>query len=55
MCQAHFSRTVLIIIQNGDKEVAEETLREGFEDQAKMTELAVELRQKKQSHWGISE
>jgi hypothetical protein len=33
MCQVRFSRTVLIIIQDRDKEEVEVKLREGFEDQ----------------------
>ena len=49
MCQVHFSRAVMNNIPNKDKEVVAEKLRQGFEDQAKMAELAVELRQKRYS------
>ena len=49
MCQVHFSRAVLNNIPNKDKEEVAEKLRQGFEDEFKMTELAVELRQKRYS------
>lgn len=49
MCQVHFSRAVMNNIPNKDKEEVAEKLRLGFEDQAKMAELAVELRQKRYS------
>jgi transposase-like protein len=49
MCQVHFSRSVLNNIPNRDKEVVAEKLRQGFEDESKMAELAVELRQKRYS------
>lgn len=49
MCQVHFSRAVLNNIPNRDKEVVAEKLRQGFEDESKMAELAVELRQKRYS------
>ena len=49
MCQVHFSRAVLNNIPNKDKEVIAEKLRQGFEDQAKMAELAAELSQKRYS------
>ena len=49
MCQVHFSRAVLNNIPNRDKEVIAERLRQGFEDESKMAELAVELRQKRYS------
>jgi len=49
MCQVHFSRAVLNNIPNKDKEVVAEKLRQGFEDESKMAELAVELRQKRYS------
>jgi len=49
MCQVHFSRAVLNNIPNKDKEVIAERLRQGFEDESKMAELAVELRQKRYS------
>ena len=49
MCQVHFSRAVMNNIPNKDKEVVAEKLRQGFEDQSKMAELAVELRQKRYS------
>ncbi len=47
MCQVHFSRAVLNNIPNKDKEEVAEKLRHGFEDQAKMAELAAELIQKR--------
>jgi transposase-like protein len=47
MCQVHFSRAVLNNIPNKDKEEVAEKLRQGFEDQAKMAELAAELSLKK--------
>jgi putative transposase len=49
MCQVHFSRAVLNNIPNKDKEVVAEKLRQGFEDESKMVELSVELRQKRYS------
>jgi len=49
MCQVHFSRAVLNNIPNKDKEEVAEKLRQGFEDQAKMAELAAELVQKRYS------
>ena len=49
MCQVHFSRAVLNNIPNKDKEEVAEKLRQGFEDESKMAELAVELRQKRYS------
>jgi putative transposase len=49
MCQVHFSRAVLNNIPNKDKEVIAEKLRQGFEDQAKMAELAAQLVQKRYS------
>jgi putative transposase len=49
MCQVHFSRAVLNNIPNKDKEVVAEKLRQGFEDESKMAELSVELRQKRYS------
>jgi len=49
MCQVHFSRAVLNNIPNKDKEEVAEKLRQGFEDQAKMTELAAELSRKRYS------
>ncbi len=49
MCQVHFSRAVLNNIPNKDKEEIAEKLRKGFEDQTKMAELAIELRQKRYS------
>lgn len=49
MCQVHFSRAVLNNIPNRDKEEVAEKLRQGFEDESKMAELAVELRQKRYS------
>jgi len=49
MCQVHFSRTVMNNIPNRDKEEVAEKLRQGFEDESKMAELAVELRQKRYS------
>ena len=49
MCQVHFSRAVLNNIPNRDKEVVAQKLRQGFEDESKMAELAVELRQKRYS------
>jgi transposase-like protein len=49
MCQVHFSRAVLNNIPNKDKEVVAEKLRQGFEDESKMAELAVEFRQKRYS------
>ena len=49
MCQVHFSRAVLNNIPNRDKEEIAEKLRQGFEDESKMAELAVELRQKRYS------
>ena len=49
MCQVHFSRAVLNNIPNKDKEEIAEKLRKGFEDQSKMAELAIELRQKRYS------
>lgn len=49
MCQVHFSRTVLNNIPNKDKEEVAEKLRQGFEDESKMAELAVELRLKRYS------
>ncbi len=49
MCQVHFSRAVLNNIPNKDKEEVAEKLRAGFEDELKMTELAVELRMRKHS------
>ena len=49
MCQVHFSRAVLNNIPNKDKEKVGEKLRQGFEDESKMAELAVELRQKRYS------
>jgi len=49
MCQVHFSRAVLNNISNKDKEETAEKLRKGFEDQTKMAELAIELRQKRYS------
>ncbi len=49
MCQVHFSRAVLNNIPNKDKEEVAERLRQGFEDESKMAELAVELRQKRYS------
>lgn len=49
MCQVHFSRAVLNNIPNKDKEVIAEKLRQGFEDRAKMAELAAELSQKRYS------
>lgn len=47
MCQVHFSRAVLNNIPNKDKEEVAEKLRQGFEDEAKMAELAAELVQKR--------
>jgi len=47
MCQVHFSRAVLNNIPNKDKEEVAEKLRQGFEDEAKMAELAAELIQKR--------
>ena len=49
MCQVHFSRAVMNNIPNRDKEEVAEKLRQGFEDESKMAELAVELRQKRYS------
>ena len=49
MCQVHFSRAVLNNIPNKDKEEVAEKLRQGFEDQAKMAELAAQLVQKRYS------
>ncbi len=49
MCQVHFSRAVLNSIPNKDKEEVAEKLREGFEDQAKMAQLAIELKHKRYS------
>jgi len=49
MCQVHFSRAVLNNIPNKDKEEVAEKLRKGFEDEAKMAELAAELSQKRYS------
>ena len=49
MCQVHFSRAVLNNIPNKDKEEVAEKLREALEDEAKMTELANELAQKRHS------
>jgi putative transposase len=49
MCQVHFSRAVLNNISNKDKEEVAEKLRQGFEDEAKMAELAAELSQKRYS------
>lgn len=49
MCQVHFSRAVLNNIPNKDKEEVAEKLRQGFEDESNMAELAVELRQKRYS------
>ena len=49
MCQVHFSRAVMNNIPNRDKEEIAEKLRQGFEDESKMAELAVELRQKRYS------
>ncbi len=49
MCQVHFSRAVLNNIPNKDKEEVAEKIRAGFEDELKMTELAVELRMRKHS------
>jgi putative transposase len=51
MCQIHFSRAVLnnILILNKDEEKVAEKLRQGFEDESNMAELAVELRQKRYS------
>jgi transposase-like protein len=49
MCQVHFSRAVLNNIPNKDKEKVAEKLRQGFEDESKMAELAVELRKKRYS------
>jgi transposase-like protein len=43
MCQVHFSRAVLNNIPNKDKEEVAEKLRQGFEDEGKMAELAAEL------------
>jgi hypothetical protein len=40
---------VLNNIPNKDKEETAEKLRKGFEDQTKMAELAIELRQKRYS------
>jgi transposase-like protein len=45
----HFSRAVMNNIPNKDKEAVAEKLRQVFEDQAMMAELAVELRQKRYS------
>jgi len=47
MCQVHFSRAVLNNIPNKDKEEVAEKLRQGFEDEGKMAELAAELVQKR--------
>lgn len=47
MCQVHFSRAVLNNIPNKEKEEVAEKLRQGFEDEAKMAELAAELVQKR--------
>ncbi len=47
MCQVHFGRAVLNNIPNKDKEEVAEKLRQGFEDESKMAELAVELGQKR--------
>lgn len=49
MCQVHFSRAIMNNIPNRDKEEVAEKLRQGFEDESKMAELAVELRQKRYS------
>ena len=49
MCQVHFSRAVLNNIPNRDKEEVAEKLRQGFQDQAKMAELAAELSLKRYS------
>jgi len=49
MCQVHFNRAVMNNIPNRDKEEVAEKLRQGFEDESKMAELAVELRQKRYS------
>ena len=49
MCQVHFSRAVLNNIPNKDKEEVAEKLRQGFEDEAKMADLAAELSQKRYS------
>jgi transposase-like protein len=49
MCQVHFSRAVLNNIPNRDKEEVAEKLRQGFEDESNIAELAVELRQKRYS------
>jgi putative transposase len=49
MCQVHFSRAVLNNIPNKDKEVVAEKLRQGFEDESKMAELAAELSLKRYS------
>lgn len=49
MCQVHFSRAVLNNISHKDKEEVAEKLREGFEDELKMMELAAQLRQKRYS------
>jgi transposase-like protein len=54
MCQVHFSRTVLNNIPNKDKEVVAEKLRQGFEDESKMAELSVELRQKRYSKSAVT-
>ncbi len=40
ICQVHFSRAVLNNIPNKDKEEVAEKLRQGFEDEAKIAELA---------------
>ena len=49
MCQVHFSRAMLNNIPNKDKEEVAEKLRQGFEDEAKMAELAAQLSQKRYS------
>jgi len=49
MCQVHFSRAVLNNIPNKDKEEVAEKLRQGFEDESKMAELAAQLNQKRYS------
>lgn len=49
MCQVHFSRAVLNNIPNRDKEEVAEKLRQGFEDESKMAELAAELNKKRYS------